>query len=554
MRKKILSFSALLAAFAVVLTAAFVTFAAYRDFLSSIQQEVSLQAVYIRSGIELSGLPYLQKLEANSQHRITVIDEEGDVLFDSVANPATMGNHLDRPEIKAALLQGQGQATRYSNTIRQQTFYYALRLDDNSVLRISSTTKSLIASFYDLFWLVAVIAFVVFILAFFIASLVTRRLVRPINEIDLDHPQQSPVYDELAPLLGRIHHQNELIGEQMQALDRQRAEFASITENMSEGFLVLDRDGKILSHNKSALRLLDCHGQKAVGKNALELNRNEPFRAALHSAFSGQAYTCILQLEGRDCQLHANPVIENDHLQGVVLVVVDITEKHQRDQLRREFTANVSHELKTPLTAISGYVELIMNGIARPEDVPGFAADAYREAQRMIALVRDLMLLSKLDEQVALPQHEVTELLSFAQGVADRLQVKAQKADIDLQVTGKSANIMALHVVLDEMITNLLDNAIQYNQPGGKVRVSIKPQGGQVILRIADTGVGIPKADQHRVFERFYRVDKSHSEKTPGTGLGLAIVKHGAFLHDARLTLESEPSKGTTMTLCFKAV
>ena len=551
MRRGILTFSALLSGIAVIATSILVTMVAYRDFYAAIQKEVMAQSSYVQTGIELMGDDYLREVEHASGHRLTIVASDGTVLLDTVSDPAAMDNHGNRPEIQAALEAGFGESTRYSDTLREQTYYYAVRLADGSVLRMSSTTNSLVASFDNLFWLVALIAAGVFIAAFIIASLVTKRIVRPINEIDLEHPEREVTYDELVPLLGRIKAQNDQIHNQIQALDRQRTELASITENMSEGFLLLDRDADVLTYNRSALRLLNIPDRDVVGQNILMLNRSEPFRDAVGAASRGAARECITEIGGRYCQILVSPVVDGEQVSGAVLILVDITERHSRDQLRREFTANVSHELKTPLTAISGYAEIIMNGIARQEDIRGFSADIYKEAQRLIALVRDLMLLSKLDEADVPLAMEPVDLLRLSEDVAGRLRAEAEARDITLSVTGEPAEVMGVPSVLDEMVYNLLDNAIKYNRDAGRVSLQVERAEAEAVLTIADTGIGISKTEQYRVFERFYRVDKSHSGDIPGTGLGLAIVKHGASLHGAKVQLESVPGSGTTVTIRF---
>lgn len=554
MRKRILAFSSLLAAFAVLLTGVLISVAAYRDYRTNVSNQIVLEAGYLSAGAQAYGAEYLSNVKTQPSQRITLVAADGRVLFDSFSEAATLPNHADRPEIAQAFASGEGQATRFSDTLREQTYYYALRLDNGSVLRLASTIKSVLVSLADVVGLVAVICVLVLAVAFFIAARVTKRLVRPINEMDLDTPNSAPVYDELAPLLSRINHQNQQLEKQMETLDRQRAEFSSITDNMSEGFLVLDKDARILSHNKSALRLLQYGEKKAVGKNVLELNRNEPFRQAVYAALQGTSTRCTLELEGRICQLLANPVWTDDTLKGAVLVLVDTTEKQMREQLRREFTANVSHELKTPLTAISGYTELIMNGVASQEDVPAFAASAYAETQRLIALVQDLMLLSKLDEEAAPPAMQPVNLQALCASAANRLQAKANKLSVSLLVQGEAAMVQGVETVLDEIVYNLIDNAIKYNQPDGSVTVSVQQTANGVVLQVQDTGTGIAKADQSRVFERFFRADKSRNKEIPGTGLGLAIVKHGASLHNATLTLESEQGVGTTIRVLFPAV
>lgn len=549
MKRKIFRFAALLAALAVLISSVLITAAAYNDFFRTIKREVAAQASYIRLGLELGGEAYLSQIERRTGHRLTLIAADGTVLFDSVSDPAQMDNHLSREEVREALETGAGESTRYSSTLREQTYYSAVKLSDGSILRVASSMDSVLASYNSLFWLVALIALAVTALSAFIASLVTRHIVRPINALDLDHPENSAIYDELVPLLSRIKEQRGEIGRQMAELDQRRAEFSAITENMDEGFLILNREGKVLSHNKSALRLLDAQLSSPVGVHILALNRSEPFRDVTEAALAGEAHERIVELAGRQCQVFASPVKNESAVQGAVLLLMDVTEKQEREKLRREFTANVSHELKTPLTAISGYAEIMMGGLAKPEDAPEFLQSIYSETQRLIALVRDLMLLSKLEED-APPARERIDLLALAEETASRLAANAAARGVNVSVTGEALEIMGMRSVLEEMAYNLLENAIKYNRPGGSVTISIKKAGERAVLTVTDTGIGIPKAEQARIFERFYRVEKSRSRAIEGTGLGLAIVKHGALLHGAQVSVKSGPA-GSTFTVRF---
>ncbi|MDL2273867.1 PAS domain-containing protein [Oscillospiraceae bacterium OttesenSCG-928-G22] len=551
MRRRIFLFSALLAGIAVIATSILVTMAAYNDFSRAVKQEAQAEAAYIRSGYEFGGADYLARLVHRAGHRLTIIAPDGTVLFDSVSSPEQMDNHLNRPEVRDALSSGTGEITRYSDTLREQIYYYALSLDDGSVLRMSTTIASIIASYDRIFWMVALIGLGVFLMSALLASLITRRIMRPLDNLDLEHPEYNTVYDEMLPLLRRIKNQRAQINAHMQELDRGRREFAAITENMNEGFLVLDRDGRVLSYNKSAMALLDVPAGSPLGSNILTLNRSQTFRETVEAALGGRAKEIVTEIGVRQCQLFANPVTEAGKLQGAVVMLMDVTEKQEREALRREFTANVSHELKTPLTAISGYAEIITNGVARREDIPGFAGQIYTEAQRLIALVRDLLFLSKLDEGDSTPVMEPVDLLQLGRDVSGRLQGQADARKISLLVSGEPVSVMGIASVLDEMIFNLIDNAIKYNRDGGKVTVVVERAEPNAILTVSDTGIGIPAQEQERVFERFYRVDKSRNEGIPGTGLGLAIVKHGAALHEANVQLESNTDVGTKVTLSF---
>lgn len=549
MKRRIFLFSALLSGFAVIATSLLITVAAYNDFLATIKREIVAEAAYIQSGIELSGAQYLNELIHPAGHRLTWIDSEGAVLYDSSGSSERMDNHLNRPEIQEALSTGTGESTRFSDMQNEQFYYYAVRLADGSVLRVAGSIANITSSYDRLFLLVVCITVGIFLISSLIASLLTRRIVHPINTINLNQPEDNEVYDEILPLLTRIKDQRKQINEQMEELDRRRMEFAAITENMNEGFLVLSKNGQILSHNKSAAKLLCIQAAKLDGMNILELNRSEFFREILQSALNGTAIGQVVELDGRSCQIIASPVRQDETVQGIILIVMDVTEKQQRENLRREFTANVSHELKTPLTAISGYAEIMMSGLAKSKDIPEFSAYIYKEAGRLIALIKDLMLLSKLEEN-AQPAKEVVELLSLSENVAERMKSQAAKRNIKVTISGEPAEIMGRTSIVEEMVYNLLDNAIKYNKEGGSATITVKNKSHNVELTVSDTGIGIPLAEQERIFERFYRADKSHNEIIEGTGLGLAIVKHAAMLHDARVSLVSK-EEGSSFTVHF---
>ena len=550
MRRKIFLFSMLLAITATIVTSLLVTVASYHDFFAAIKKEVMAEAAYISTGYELAGTDYLNDIDHQTGHRLTIISPDGTVIHDSIGNSEQMDNHLDRPEVQDALRSGMGESTRFSDTSREQTYYYAILLTDGSVLRMSSTTASIYSSYDDIFWIVVLIVVFVFAVSIAIASLLTRRIVRPINDINLEYPENNVVYDEILPLLKRIKEQRIQIERQIGELDRERREFTAITQNMNEGFLVLNQSGNILSYNKSAMRLLDSNSIGSSGSNILTLNRSEAFRMVVQSALKGELEERFVELGGRRCQLFANPVLENGTVQGVILLLMDVTEKQERENLRREFTANVSHELKTPLTVISGYAEIMANSVAKPQDVPEFSQKIYKEAGRLIELVNDLMFLSGLEENIS-PPKEPVNLLKLSEEVIHRLAPKADERGVKLSVAGDSQEIQGMPTVLEEMVYNLLDNAIKYNREGGNACITVRRESDAVSLSVADTGVGIPQSEHERIFERFYRVEKSRNRSIPGTGLGLSIVKHGAKLHDAKIELESNEGSGTTVTLRF---
>ena len=518
----------------------------YQYFSDQLLQELESETGLVSQGVELDGLDYLNGLHTNS--RVTWVAADGTVLYDSQVDAADMENHGDREEIREALSSETGTAQRFSSTLSEQTMYVTQRLSDGTVIRLASAQKTVGLLLISMIQPILIILVLSLLLSAVLASRLARGLIKPILSLDLEHPEDCDTYDELTPLLSRLKRQNNTIQQQMSLLKQRQTEFAALTDNMSEGFLLLDRQGHVLSHNSGALRLLGV-GEPQGEVNVLVLNRDEPFRQAVDEVLSGKRSQQLLHLNGRYCRLLANPVLEEGKPAGAVLVLLDVTE----EELRREFTANVSHELKTPLTSISGIAEIMRSGMVKPEDIQGFAADIYQEAQRLIALVQDIIRLSQLDEGAESLERKPVNLLALSQEVARRLDPAAQKAGVTLKVMGRSVEVNGIPSVLDEMVYNLCDNAIKYNHPGGSVHVTVAPAQEGAELTVEDTGIGIPVEDQSRVFERFYRVDKSHSKEIGGTGLGLSIVKHGASLHGAQIHMDSQVGRGTSVQLLFPA-
>ena len=519
-------------------------------FETQLSDELRNELEYLAPNVERDGLGYLERL-GDGQNRLTLIDADGTVLFDSDADPAQMENHADRPEVIQAIAEGAGESSRYSETLTEKTINCAILLKNGQVLRISSTQYSsmaLLASLTPSLLLVLIFAALV---AVTIAYKLSQRLTKPLNEIDLEHPQvnQAP-YDELKPLLRRLHHQNRQIREQIQQLQAQKRQFTAITDNMREGFLVLDADGLVLSYNSSATRLLQPE-KPLDGHNIRDLTDEPDFLESLHGAQEGEHVESLVPLHGRICQLFANPVYQESTLTGIVLVLLDVTEQQEREGLRREFSANVSHELKTPLTSIAGIAEIMKSGMIAPADVPHFAGKIYDESQRLIQLVRDIIRISQLDENNIHDTPVPVELKKCAARNLSLLESAADAADVTLLLEGEEAVIQAVPAILDEMVYNLCENAVKYNKPGGSVTVTVRSDAAHVTLEVADTGIGIAPEHHSRVFERFYRVDKSHSKEIGGTGLGLSIVKHGAAFHHAQVELESALDKGTTVRIIF---
>lgn len=519
-------------------------------FETQLSDELRNELEYLAPNVERDGLGYLERL-GDGQNRLTLIDADGTVLFDSDADPAQMENHADRPEVIQAIAEGAGESSRYSETLSKKTINCAVLLENGQVLRISSThysSMALLASLTPSLLLVLIFAALV---AVTIAYKLSQRLTKPLNEIDLEHPQvnQAP-YEELKPLLRRLHHQNRQIREQIQQLQAQKRQFTAITDNMREGFLVLDADGLVLSYNSSATRLLQPE-KPLDGHNIRDLTDEPDFLESLHGAQEGEHVESLVPLHGRICQLFANPVYQESTLTGIVLVLLDVTEQQEREGLRREFSANVSHELKTPLTSIAGIAEIMKSGMIAPADVPHFAGKIYDESQRLIQLVRDIIRISQLDENNIHDTPVPVELKKCAARNLSLLESAADAADVTLLLEGEEAVIQAVPAILDEMVYNLCENAVKYNKPGGSVTVTVRSDAAHVTLEVADTGIGIAPEHHSRVFERFYRVDKSHSKEIGGTGLGLSIVKHGAAFHHAQVELESALDKGTTVRIIF---
>ena len=520
-----------------------------QHYTTRVFDELEMEAALAAQGVELEGMAYLEDLHPDN--RITWVAGDGSVLYDSQANAGSMENHLEREEIQEALSGGTGQATRYSDTLATKTLYVALALSDGSVLRVASNQSSVVSLVLELIpSLLAVLALTI-ALGALLAYRLSRAIIQPILALDLSHPEDCDTYEELTPLLRRIHTQSDTIQSQMEKLEQQRSEFTAITENMSEGFLLMDSRTNLLSCNSSALRLLDAPEAK-IGESVLHLSRAEGFRRVVDEALQGQHSEALLEREDKCYQLLANCVQREGQVVGAVIAILDVTERESREALRREFTANVSHELKTPLTSISGFAELMKAGAVPPETVPEFAGDIYREAQRLITLVEDIIHLSQLDEGVAPMERGPVELMDVARDVVQRLAPAAEKASVTLTLRGGGARVEGARQVLDEMVANLVDNAVKYNRPGGSVSVTVGMAEGKPFLTVRDTGIGIPAAHQERVFERFYRVDKSHSKEVGGTGLGLSIVKHAAAYHNAAVSLESVEGAGTTVTVQWK--
>ena len=515
-----------------------------------IDEQMADEAVLAEEAWLAGGQDFLDSMEQRPdiKSRITVISSDGKVLYDSMADSTKMENHLEREEVKEALTDGIGKASRTSYTLEEDTRYYAKKTADGNVIRISTSHYSQLGLLLDTFGMIIITVSVLIVLSVFISYRVARAIVKPINDIDLDNPDISENYEELGPLLHRIHQQNIKIKGQMENLRRSREEFSIITENMSEGLIIIDKDAEILTYNRSAAHMLRSSGGRTEG-SVLKLNRSEPFRKAVNKALSGKNATTYLDEGNSVYEIIANPASDKDEVTGAIIIIMDVTEKERGETLRREFTSNVSHELKTPLTSIYGVSDMLASGLVKPEDVAGFAGTIKEEASRLISLIDDIIKLSRLDESTGPQQMETIDVFETARDAVNRLSVKAQSANVELSLSGEPSEIVGVQHILDEIIYNVCENAIKYNRPGGFVRISVRNDDDESLITVSDSGIGIPKADRERVFERFYRVDKSHSKEIGGTGLGLSIVKHGVMYLGGRVELESEEGKGTVVTV-----
>ena len=524
----------------------------YSNFDGQMRKELSKEAAYLAYGVEQQGLDYLKNIKDKSA-RITYIDQDGTVLFDNEADVSEMKNHSDRTEFQKAEKYGAGESSRYSDTLSEKTIYYALRLKDGTVLRVSGTQDSVLALVENLIFPLCGLLCLMLILSGIMASAISKRIVKPINELDLEHPEENQIYEELSPLLSKIHRQNREIQNQLELAKQQQQEFSLITENMQEGLIVIDKYTMILSANSSAWNLFRMDKVRQ-GESVYCLDRAEDFRHAIEHVLEGEHEELVLKLNGSDIQLIANPVVRGQKTEGAVILLVDVTEKLERENLRREFSANVSHELKTPLTSISGFAEIIQGGFVKDEDIPKFAGRIYKESQRLLQLVEDVIQISQLDEEKTPYIWEPVDVYQVCKNAFDSLKEKAYKMNVHLYICGESMKMEAIRTLLEEAVYNVCDNAIKYNRNDGSVSIFLEQTAQEVQIVVKDTGIGIPREDQDRVFERFYRVDKSHSKEIGGTGLGLSIVKHAVSTLDGSVGLRSEVGSGTEICMKFPKV
>ena len=545
-------FRSILLVAAAVLLASFmlITGVLYDYFSNNQMEQLRAQTALAAQGVEKSGEGYFAGLGSHGT-RLTWIAADGTVLYDSSANAAGMENHADREEVSSALKTGTGESTRYSTTLMERQLYCAQRLNDGSVVRLSCEQYTPLMLVLGMLQPVIVIAAAALAVSGVLASGLSKRIVRPLNELRLDEPDKIETYPELAPLTDKLRSQQNQLRAQEKELRQRRDEFDAATENMIEGLVLLNERGTILSINKSATKLLDI-SRYCVGKDILLLNNSRQMQELLGRVRSGEHCEMPVEHGGVSYTVYASPVVSGERVAGTVLLVLDMTEKEKAEKLRREFSANVSHELKTPLHTISGCAELLANGMVKPDDIPRFAAQILSESKRMITLIEDIIKLSHLDEGAGDMQRCDADLAAIARATVENLQPAAKAADVALSVNACPAVIKnGIPQLLEAIVYNLCENAIKYNRPGGFVKVGVEKNADGTVLTVEDNGIGIPAEQQERIFERFYRVDKSHSKAVGGTGLGLSIVKHAAALHNAKISMHSAPDEGTSISVVF---
>lgn len=510
--------------------------------IDQLKDELSIASV----GTEQSGEEYLENLKSDN-FRLTWVTSDGTVLFDSQADKAVMDNHLDREEIREAFETGKGSSSRHSATLTEKTLYEAVLLSDGTVLRISVNRASGFVLLLGMVHPVIIVVIIAVIASAILAHKMSKRIIEPLNKLDLDNPIENDAYEEITPLLSRIHRQNMRIDRKAAELSRRKEEFNLITENMREGLVLLDKNRNVLTINTAAMKIFSTD-DRCVGNGFLTIDRRHDISFAIGKALSDGHCGIRVKRNEREYQLDISRIETDGEIVGAVILAFDITEQADAERIRREFTANVSHELKTPLQSITGSAELIENGLVKPEDMPRFVGHIREEATRLVTLVEDIIRLSQLDEQTELPKENVS-LYEIANEACGVLRDSADKKDIALSVSGDSGNIFGVKHLLFEVIYNLCDNAVKYTPDGGKVEVYILETEKEVTLTVSDNGIGIAPEHHARIFERFYRVDKSHSKKSGGTGLGLSIVKHAVQYHGGKISIQSEENKGTSVTV-----
>lgn len=548
MTNKIMKSIMLVSGVAVIMTLIFITMLMNSYSREKTAVALKQDAEIIASAVELNGGRYLDETEFGDSLRVTWISDSGKVIYDSLEDPESLDDHSDRKEVKEAVEKGEGVSSRYSDTIMQSTINYALRLSDGTVIRVSGLHRSILAQMMNMLGTVIVILAAAALISAAAAVIISRSIVRPINDIDLDAPNTSSGYRELEPLLNKLRIQNARVGRQMDELRSNREQFDLIMGSMSEGIVIADQKLNLVANNSAAAGLLGSSAV-TVGHSIYALNNSEAFRRCVLDALGGRRSECVIHTGNGDREVIASPARSMEMVCGVAVFIMDITEKQKLETMRREFTANVSHELKTPLTTIYGIADMLAGGIVKAEDVAGFGENIRSEAERLISLVTDTIALSKLDEGNITGEKEEIELFSFAEEVLSRLELAAAEKEVSMQVTGDNVSIKCERQPLTEALYNICDNGIKYNKQSGRLEVDISEKKKHALITVRDTGIGIPTEQQGRIFERFYRGDKSRSGKIKGTGLGLSIVKHSVMRMGGTVRVESVPDNGTAFTV-----
>ena len=554
MKKKIFKNMFLVSAVFIIISIIISTMLLYTNMEYNVIEGNKTDAEYIAYFADEFGEEYITSNSIPNGRRITLISSDGNVIFDSEAENKDLQNHLNRQEVKEALESGIGSDKRISDTFKETTFYYAIQLKSNNILRVATTTDTIYATFANLVPIAIVLSICILSVVMMVSNYLTKKIVSPLNELDLNEPESLTIYEEMSPFISRIANQNEVIKKQIKNLRVKQIEFETITGNMNEGLIVLDKSGQIISYNNSALNLLEVSINDKQINNVLVFNRSSKFEKVVNKALEGTNSECRIVFEDKTCQIMANPVIDNDKVKGAVILIIDVTETEKRETLRREFSANVSHELKTPLTSISGYAEIMKSGIVKEQDIVKFSEIIYSEAGRLIELIEDIIKVSKLDEDNVQLEETSINVNDILYSIVNRLKKYSESKNVKIEVISKYNTIIeikGISQIVDELIYNVVENAIKYNKDDGKVTITITQDYGSKNIIVEDTGIGIPQKYIDRVFERFYRVDKSHSKEVSGTGLGLSIVKHSAAFLGAEVLLESEESKGTKVTIKF---
>lgn len=542
MTKKIFK-SILIVAGTVLLASIVIIMGCLYEYFSNIQKDKLADELDIAaSAVELYGTDYLKNIDSE-RYRITWIQADGKVIYDTQAGADSMENHADRQEVKQALAEGEGSSSRYSDTLMEKTSYYARLLDDGSVLRVSTTYATAGLLVLGMLQPILVVLIAALVLSGILARRISKRVVEPMNSIDLDRPLENDTYEELSPLLNRINQQHREIEMQMRYLKQKTDEFTQITESMKEGLILLDNKGNVLSINEAAQNILETDSS-CIGQNFLSIERSRSINHAIAKAFEDGHSEEYAEYAGREYQIDISRIESDGDIVGAVLLAFDITEQQNAQRNRREFTANVSHELKTPLQGIIGSAELIENGMVKPEDMPRFTGHIRKEASRLVTLIEDILRLSQLDEGRQMPSEQV-DLFELADEVRSVLEGACEAKNINMKLMGEHVSIDGVKRLLYEIIYNLCDNAVKYNNEGGIADIDISSDEKNAYITVRDSGIGIPQDQQERVFERFYRVDKSHSKESGGTGLGLSIVKHAVSYHNGTVSMKSEPGNGT---------